>query len=175
MFNYSTSRPALSACTFTRNTSAYGGGMVNTLYASSTLDNCTFIENFAIINGGGMFNSLDSSPVLTECLLTENTSKEGGGISSIFSARPWLTDTVVCNNTVDQIDGQWYDFGGNTISDECPECPADFNGDGIVDGYELNYLLGAWDTDDQLADLDDDGTVDGADLSTILGAWGVCP
>jgi hypothetical protein len=54
------------------------------------------------------------------------------------------------------------------------DCPIDFNGDGVVDGEELTYVLGSWGTDDPVADLNDDGIVDGADLNIILGNWGTC-
>ena len=55
------------------------------------------------------------------------------------------------------------------------DCPIDLNGDGVVDGYELTYLLGAWGSDDPVADVNDDGIVDGADLTDILAYWGQCP
>lgn len=51
-------------------------------------------------------------------------------------------------------------------------CPADFDGNGTVDGADLGNLLGSWGT--ALADLNDDGTTDGADLGIFLGAWGGC-
>jgi len=53
-------------------------------------------------------------------------------------------------------------------------CPADLNGDGVVNGADLALLLGAWGTADPIADLDGSGVVDGADLASLLGAWGVC-
>lgn len=54
-------------------------------------------------------------------------------------------------------------------------CPADLNGDGVVDGADLGLLLGTWgSTGAAPADLDGDGTVDGADLGLLLGAWGPC-
>ncbi|MFO0962504.1 MAG: hypothetical protein U0625_06305 [Phycisphaerales bacterium] len=46
----------------------------------------------------------------------------------------------------------------------------DFNGDGMVDGADLGFLLGSWGTHE--ADLDGDGMTDGADLGILLGAWG---
>ena len=54
------------------------------------------------------------------------------------------------------------------------DCPADFTGDGVVDGADLAILLGAWGTNDPAADLSGNGVVDGADLSILLGAWGPC-
>jgi alpha-tubulin suppressor-like RCC1 family protein len=50
---------------------------------------------------------------------------------------------------------------------------ADLNRDGVVDGADLGWLLGAWGpaAPDQAADLNHDGMVDGADLGTLLGSW----
>ena len=49
--------------------------------------------------------------------------------------------------------------------------PADFNGDGAVNGDDLGYLLAAWGTSNATADLNDDGIVNGDDLGILLGAW----
>lgn len=48
----------------------------------------------------------------------------------------------------------------------------DTNGDRVVDGADLAYLLGAWGTDDRAADVDGDGIVNGRDLTIVLGDWG---
>ena len=53
-------------------------------------------------------------------------------------------------------------------------CPADLDGNGIVDGGDLGLLLAAWGTADEVADLDGSGLVDGADLGLILASWGPC-
>lgn len=53
------------------------------------------------------------------------------------------------------------------------QCPADLDGDGVVDGADLGLLLGAW-GGGGAADLDASGTIDGADLGLLLGAWGPC-
>ena len=53
-------------------------------------------------------------------------------------------------------------------------CPADFNGDGTVDGADLTLLLVAWGTSDAAIDLDGNSTVDGADLTRFLSEWGDC-
>ena len=52
-------------------------------------------------------------------------------------------------------------------------CPADLNGDDVVDGADLGALLGQW-GGPGIADLNGDGVVDGADLGVLLGAWGGC-
>ncbi|MGH7292326.1 MAG: hypothetical protein ACREJT_14005, partial [Myxococcota bacterium] len=54
-------------------------------------------------------------------------------------------------------------------------CDEDLTGDGVVDGFDLATLLGAWGPCAGCpADLDGDGDVDGFDLATLLGAWGPC-
>jgi hypothetical protein len=54
-------------------------------------------------------------------------------------------------------------------------CPADINGDGVVDASDLAIVLGAWgSTSDLTTDLDYSGVTDASDLAVLLGAWGVC-
>jgi hypothetical protein len=58
-----------------------------------------------------------------------------------------------------------------------PSCPADLNGDGTVDGFDLGLLLGAWGAcpgTPCTGDVNADGAVDGFDLGLLLGAWGAC-
>jgi hypothetical protein len=56
-------------------------------------------------------------------------------------------------------------------------CPADLNGDGIVNGFDLSTLLTSWGKCRAAcaADLDGNGIVDGGDLGMLLSAWGGCP
>ena len=119
-----------------------------------------------------MYNS-SSTPTLIGCTLTGNSAEEGGGMYNNESS-PILTDTTVCGNAPDQILGEWADNGGNAIATSC-DCPADINGDGVVNGADLTDVLGFWGTNDSVVDLDNDGVVDGNDLTIILGSWGACP
>jgi len=71
--------------------------------------------------------------------------------------------------------GEVADIVTLTVADIIP-CPADLNGDGLVDGADLGILLSAWGACDEcLADLNGDGVVDGADLGILLTFWGACP
>lgn len=54
-----------------------------------------------------------------------------------------------------------------------PPCPADLNGDGIVNASDLADLLASWNGRGS-ADLDGDGTVGPADLAQLLASWGPC-
>jgi hypothetical protein len=53
-------------------------------------------------------------------------------------------------------------------------CPADLNGDALVDSLDLGLVLGAWQTSGP-GDIDADGVVSPADLALLLGDWGPCP
>jgi hypothetical protein len=87
-----------------------------------------------------------------------------------------LSDTIVCGNTPDQIYGDWTDQGGNTIADECPNCPGDATGDFFVDVNDVLYVLSAWGSDDANADFDENGLVDVNDVLILLSRFGeACP
>ena len=53
-------------------------------------------------------------------------------------------------------------------------CPADFNGDGVVNGADLGLLLSGFSTSEATYDLNGDGLVDGSDLGLFLAAFGPC-
>lgn len=57
-----------------------------------------------------------------------------------------------------------------------PTCPADLNGDDLVNVADMLALLSDWGACRGCAgDLNSDGTVDVLDLLQILSAWGACP
>ncbi|HYE03618.1 MAG TPA: kelch repeat-containing protein [Phycisphaerales bacterium] len=70
---------------------------------------------------------------------------------------------------------------GQRISDEAvltvggEDCPADFNGDGLVTTSDISSFLGAWFSDlangTTVADFNSDGLVTTSDISSFLGAW----
>ena len=51
-------------------------------------------------------------------------------------------------------------------------CPADLNGDNIVNGVDLGLLLSAWGTAEQ--DISGDAMTNGVDLGILLASWGAC-
>ena len=55
-----------------------------------------------------------------------------------------------------------------------PPCPADLDGNGVVDGGDLGSLLAGFGGAGP-GDLDGSGTIDGGDLGILLAAWGDCP
>lgn len=61
------------------------------------------------------------------------------------------------------------------LEDHHHDCPADLNGDKLVDGNDLGALLGQWGPCAGCeADFNGDGIVDGDDLGALLGLWGAC-
>ncbi len=55
-------------------------------------------------------------------------------------------------------------------------CPADLNGDDMVNPPDIAGLLGAWGPNQgNPADLSADGLVNSVDLAFLLGSWGPCP
>lgn len=59
---------------------------------------------------------------------------------------------------------------------ECVDsCPADLNGDSLVNSADLTIVLAGWGPGNTSGDLNADGNVDGLDLAAVLSAWGACP
>ena len=73
-------------------------------------------------------------------------------------------------------DLEWFVFTDGTAGGGQPDCPGDFNDDGMVDGADFGYILAAWGTCGGCAeDLNGDGEVNGADVGLVLSVWGACP
>jgi Galactose oxidase, central domain len=55
--------------------------------------------------------------------------------------------------------------------DACRPCPADFNGDGGVDGADVEAFFIAFEAGDAAADTNGDGGVDGSDVEAFFLPW----
>ncbi|MEC9233572.1 MAG: di-heme oxidoredictase family protein, partial [Planctomycetota bacterium] len=67
-----------------------------------------------------------------------------------------------------------YPFDDPSLHDEpFASCPADLDGDGLVDGRDLAVLIDDW-GQPGASDLDGSGIVDGRDLTLLLSGWGGC-
>ena len=53
-------------------------------------------------------------------------------------------------------------------------CPADCNGDGLVNVSDMLAIIDAWGTSSG-CDVNGDGTIDVVDLLEVVGNWGACP
>ncbi|MAJ47077.1 MAG: hypothetical protein CBC35_07415 [Planctomycetes bacterium TMED75] len=68
-----------------------------------------------------------------------------------------------------------YNGDGSTECSDCggeEPCTADTDGDGVVGGTDLAYVLAGWGNSG--GDVTDDGVTDGEDLATVLAFWGNC-
>ena len=55
-------------------------------------------------------------------------------------------------------------------------CPADLNGDGMVNGADVGLMVAQWGACAGCSgDLNGDGIVNGADFGLLIAAWGMCP
>ena len=168
----------LNNCEFINNISDVGGGLRHYYYCYPMIFDCTFIGNQALY-GGGVANLYDSSPSMHNCILRENVATVG---SALYSRHfldkfmlPAVLNSEICGNSATQIIGEWIDGGGNFIAEDCPvDCPADLNGDGVINGSDITFIIGSWGTDDPAADINGDGTVNGGDLTILLSEWGPC-
>ena len=119
-----------------------------------------------------MSNESSSSPILMSCTFMQNSAATGGGLYN-WSDTTTLFDTVVCNNSPDQINGGYTDGSGNTIADVCPDCP-DIDSDGVVNVSDLLIVIDQWGLANSPADLNFDSIVDVTDLLIVVGNWGLC-
>ncbi len=53
----------------------------------------------------------------------------------------------------------------------CPPCLSDFNGDGGIDGGDLEAFFDSWEAGSQEADINQDGGIDGADVGVFFNSW----
>ncbi len=93
------------------------------------------------------------------------------------------SDTVAAGYVVDQIPVAGPVACSTTtvyisVSEGKPDCPADLDDDGIVDGDDLLILEGEFGQTgcgSCVADLNGDNDVDGSDLAALAAAFGPCP
>jgi len=78
---------------------ANGGGAISNYCNDTTLDNCTFSENFAENNGGGIYNMSDSNSTLINCMFSGNRSEKYGGGMYNSDSNPSLISCTFSGNT----------------------------------------------------------------------------
>jgi parallel beta-helix repeat protein len=77
----------------------FGGGMRNV--GAPTLQNVTFINNFASSSGGGLYIVGSGHPILIECTFEENSTEGEGGAILYDGGGITMTDCYFLNNTAD--------------------------------------------------------------------------
>lgn len=95
-----------------------GGGGLNCVGGSPTIDRCTFIRNFALHRGGAACLSAASNSAITFCTFTSNqtfddaNADDGGGAMHIASSNPTVSD---CTFTTNRAIGAGQFAGGGAI------------------------------------------------------------
>lgn len=113
----------------------------------------------------------------------------GSGVQSIDTLNPAAAPTGACcvgtaGSCLDVTEALCAAGGGTYngdgvacvtgLCDPVVECPADVNGDLIVDVSDVLLIISAWGSSDADSDIDDDGIVDVADLLILIDSWGAC-
>jgi hypothetical protein len=130
----------------------------------STCNTATFDTKIAIYE-----NACDGA--LVGC------NDDGAGCAGFTSI---ATFTPVCGNTYYIAVGAYGAAGSGsgqitlTQDGKCSgsNCPADLNGDGLVNAADLTTLLASWGGTG--GDINGDGTTNAADITSLLAAWGQC-
>lgn len=108
------SNPALVRCTFSQNSSDYGGGLLNSAYSDTMLTDCNFNDNSALV-GGGFYNHWYSTITLTNCTLYNNLADdEGGGAYNVLCTST-MTGCIFSGNTAYHGGGMYNDQSTLTL------------------------------------------------------------
>ena len=176
------SHPKLIDCTFRLNYAGRSGGGLacvadidHTVPSNADVQNCVFEDNTCDEEGGGI-HCRNSDPTLYDVKVHGNTAgTTGGGINFYESPGATLSNSVICENSPNQLNGSFTDQGNNIISDECEDCEGDANGDGNVGVTDLLAVIDQWGQSNSPADFNGDGIVSVTDLLIVVGNWGPCP
>ncbi|MFG0259271.1 MAG: GC-type dockerin domain-anchored protein [Phycisphaerales bacterium JB041] len=106
-----------------------------------------------------------------------NVTEPGFGVLFAGTDRlPWVGtgDEVVYQIDSDTLEWELEDSGPTSISiriHAAATCPADFNGDSVVNSHDFLAFLNAWAAADPRADWNEDGTVNTQDFIAFLNEW----
>jgi subtilisin family serine protease len=152
--------------------------------------------------GSGLFISAPGEAILTTDRMGSDGYESGntatvdgtsfaspytaGVAALVISADPSLTPDGVAqilSDTAMDLGAPGYDtlygwglvnaFDAVSAAIPAEPCPADLDGNGVVDVADFLFLLSAWGTAD--GDVDGDGDTGVADFLALLAAWGACP
>ena len=120
------------------------------------------------INSGSVFVFTRSGGVWTE---RAKLIASDGAAGDVFGISVSISDgTAVIGAHADDDNGN--SAGSAYVFDlGCDDCPADLNGDGIVNTQDFLVYLNLWSAGDAAADWNEDGTVNTQDFLAYLNDW----
>jgi predicted outer membrane repeat protein len=92
---------------------AFGGGFYSSSNSSPTLVNVEISDNQALGNGGGMY-FLDSNPVILNVNIIQNTADKGGGIF-FNNSDPLICNSTLADNVASIHGGAIFAGGGSAV------------------------------------------------------------
>jgi len=177
----------LSQCDFDGNTAGTDGGHVRFAGGDLVVTRCLFEDGLAD-DGGAMlleegqilwFGSTPPAVTLEQSRFAANYSSKpttGADVIKQKAGMPVSThDIWYCES--DESNGVSIPFNGVKYADNCEECWADVNFDGITDVHDLVDVLMQWGTRDPFANTSaflGGPEVDSYDLIDVLNAFGTC-
>ncbi len=151
---------ASSGCNASASVVAIGGGlykigpealvMINTNVSTNVIEasaSATCNQPCCAAFAGAAF--IEAPASLAGCRFTNNSRTGcGGNVGGVRfeGTGTTLAGTRICENSEVNYSGAYIDAGGNSVSETCPSCAGDVNGDGRVDGVDVATVLGAWGT-----------------------------
>ena len=179
---YYSSTPIITNCTITGNNIAwYAGGGIDCNYdGAPTVSNSQICGN-APDQINGNYSDEGGNCLQESCDDCEDS--DGDGVYDHNDAFPedpseWAdsdSDGVGDNADICPDGDDTVDSDGDGIPDDCEStdaCPADADGNSVVDVIDLLAVIDGWGTDS--TDLNDDGTTDVFDLLAVIDGWGPC-
>ncbi|MCP4836432.1 MAG: hypothetical protein GY895_16885, partial [Phycisphaera sp.] len=147
-------------CVFSGNDAGNYGGAIHLFDGNPTIINASIAGNMALEGGGVSWASFGGSATIQDSVIEENLAFQGAGI---MITQPTvdltLIGTTVCENTPDQLIGEYLDGGENTV---CPNVDCNLNG--LEDADEIAGGL--------VSDCNDNGVIDDCEIAD--GTAGDC-
>lgn len=161
---------AVDSCTF----AGCGAGLSFNTNPDSYAD-CSVLDSTFTSNLQGIFLNYNDTMHMTGCVYRENATPLTAPVST--GQLYLTNTVVCSNGAGDkpQTMGNVTDLGGNYIHCHCPNgCRTDLDCDGLTGPADLTVILGHWGSANPLLDSNADGLVDGFDLGFLLLNWGPC-
>jgi len=162
----------ISYCTINDNISDCEGGGI-TCSQNLLIEKCIVVNNTATTGGGGIRYTFEGNLIIKNCTIYGNTASTGGGVLCNLGGNPIITNSILWENSPNQIGGTPQDVNYSCISggwlgtgniEEDPLFVDPTNGDYHLQSNEGSYHGGAW-----LPDLGHSPCIDAGDPASPHG------